>query len=215
MPLSVCVAADVLGRKRNLEFFFDVPPTLMELRSSIERSFNTVLAAEGVPRNFIAANLRLYDERISRWVELEVSSQLFPSCQVYVFQPGVAEIPGEIPPAVRATEITYVSPNRSRSSDYYGGSTVPLQPVPQTYSHLSSSYSVPPPHNTSSTIVYRAEPAPDIPGESILRQERDNEERKMGLDLDTHREMVRRETQDFISQSPSRSASARGSTSPL
>lgn len=180
--MSVCVAADVLGRKRNLEFVFDVVPTLLELRSVSERSFNTVLASEGIPRNFVAANFRIFDERIARWVDLEVSTQLVQNAQVYVFQPGVAELAGEIPPAVRASEITYVSPRRE----------VPLTMSPRSRAQQQPS-------------LHHGEGEPFPGGESILRQERANEERKDHMDLDAHRELVRRETKEFLSQSPARS----------
>jgi len=185
MPMSVCVAADVLGRKRNLEFVFDSVPTLLELRSVSERSFNTVLASEGIPRNFVAANFRIFDERIARWVDLEVSTQLVQNAQVYVFQPGVAELAGEIPPAVRASEITYVSPRRE----------VPLTMSPR---RAQQQPSLPP-------FLHDGEGEPFFQGESILRQERANEERKDHMDLDAHRELVRRETKEFLSQSPARS----------
>eukprot|EP00760_Papus_ankaliazontas_P022903 PhM_4_TR1906/c0_g1_i2/m.87098 len=195
MPISVCVSADVLHRKRNIEFFFDVTPTMEELRHATETSYNTLLACEGFPRTFTISTLRMYDDRVGRWVELDSSTQLASSgSQVYAFQVGVPEIPGEIPQPVPANEITYVSPQRVHPHNHHESPARNINYSAVDYSYRSQSY--------NSTSV------PDVPGESILRQERQKEVEKEHLDLDAHRDYVRRETQEFLSQSPSRQRSS-------
>eukprot|EP00760_Papus_ankaliazontas_P022902 PhM_4_TR1906/c0_g1_i1/m.87101 len=210
MPISVCVSADVLHRKRNIEFFFDVTPTMEELRHATETSYNTLLACEGFPRTFTISTLRMYDDRVGRWVELDSSTQLASSgSQVYAFQVGVPEIPGEIPQPVPANEITYVSPQRVHPHNHHESPARNINYSAVDYSYRSQSY-----NSTSNyvdiklTATTATMPVPDVPGESILRQERQKEVEKEHLDLDAHRDYVRRETQEFLSQSPSRQRSS-------
>jgi hypothetical protein len=135
---------------------------------------------------------------------------------VYLFQPDVLDIAGPIPEPVPADALLshYVSPQRS----YIGsGDESPRAVMPVSYSTSSAPSFVPRdiPEYTSyrpsislSTGLSpeqraywnsraRSVPAVEISGDSILREEREKEARKMALPLDEHREVCRGETRKF------------------
>eukprot|EP01059_Diplonema_ambulator_P001100 TRINITY_DN10867_c0_g1_i2.p1 TRINITY_DN10867_c0_g1~~TRINITY_DN10867_c0_g1_i2.p1 ORF type:complete len:198 (+),score=32.25 TRINITY_DN10867_c0_g1_i2:47-640(+) len=188
------VAADLYMTKENLEVKFPERPTLGELRAKVESLFQTEATVQrppGLPLQHVRIRrFQIYDDHQRRWSDLDSCSQLQPYAQLYAFQEGSDDVQGEIPPS---------SPPRSRIS------------VPGASPHRERGYGT----NLEEirAEVHRSPRAMErlreeqqynriqhTPGESLIAQERQQEESKVKLDIDSHREMVRRETHDFLTK---------------
>jgi hypothetical protein len=205
MAFSVCVAADIGGGKGNIEFLFDrMGPSVGQLLSRAQEVFSRILIGRGISRPFIVSGTLIFDDLTARWVPLERSSQIVHNSQVYLFQPDIVDVPGEIPHPVPAIDYlsAYSSPSRGlRTSS-------PRAELPLDYGPRMTAYPYSPMDialRSRSVEEQRAalesisrHTGEHIAGGSILREEREKEERKLHLDLDTHRATVRSETDQFM-----------------
>ena len=84
----VCVCADLLGVKHNMEIAFPLKPTLEELQDETERLFRMELWAQDrhSSDDFSVARFMVYQESTRRWTELALTSQLRPWAQLYATQ---------------------------------------------------------------------------------------------------------------------------------
>lgn len=121
---TILVAADVHGAKINLEFVFPIVPSVPEFKRQVESAFAMEVEDRRppmAPPGFQATRFQLYDETLTRWVDLSVSSQLFDFCQLYAFQPPSQwhrEVQAPIPAPTKArfpaaAARTYGSPART------------------------------------------------------------------------------------------------------
>lgn len=93
--MDVNVATDLWGGKDNIRVTVARDVTIPELRNIIERLYDDEsvrrcppsINCREVPR-FVAAHMQvLVDDAASKFVELVSERQLFPGCQLFVFQP--------------------------------------------------------------------------------------------------------------------------------
>jgi hypothetical protein len=220
----VYVASMCGGVKTNIELIFSAPPSIAQVMRRATAAFTRLAEIRGIHFEFAVSFAMIFDDYESRWVPLERSSQLVHNAQVYIFQPDVVDLPGEIPDPISAVQFMsdyntpprHVSPSSTPRVDFAGldyRSDSPRAPIPETYTpRRNFNYpSLEEIHQETLRRHREAAKLPDIPGDSIIRQERDNEARKASLPVDLHRETVRRETQAFLeggwspSRSPSRS----------
>ena len=95
----LCVCADVIGVKHNMEIAFPFKPSMDELRSEVERLFRMEIWAQDKhsTEDFVVARFMIYQEVTRRWAELKLSSQLKEWVQLYATQnrltPGQPSIP--------------------------------------------------------------------------------------------------------------------------
>lgn len=225
---SVCCAADCNGAKINLEFVFDqYGPSVPQLLSRATEAFTRVFQLRGILRTFAISSAVVFNERLRCWDRLERASQLLHNSQVYLFQPDLLDLPGEIPDPIPGVDFLYQyqSPDRTRCAAAVSSSVsqqltfedsprvrAPSSHVPREQFYYSSPAI--PSSSGDPRASIRAQLLADmakhrgetVPGPSILAEVREEEERKAHLDLDTHRETVRREAREFEkSLSPQRS----------
>lgn len=104
LPFSVQVAADCGGEKVNLRFTFDRVPSLRHLLRDIDTAFSTLYAQQRPHHSIFAIGAAVvFNDARCTWDRLEHSSQLYPTAQVYIFQPNLQDSPSELPNAVDAT----------------------------------------------------------------------------------------------------------------
>lgn len=206
----ICVAS-VLGLdKVNLELIFTTPPSIAQVMSRATVAFNRLARLRGYSTEFAVSFAMVFDDYEGLWVPLERSTQLTHNAQLYVFQPDVVDTPGHIPDPVSALQLLddYASPARNLTPSYAAHHESPRAPPPTSFPPRNAQAVYPTPEDIrrESERRRRLIDMSDIPGDSILRVERENEARKLELPVDTHRETVRRETQTFLEAqwSPSR-----------
>lgn len=200
----ICVASVLSYEKVNIEITFDTPPSIAQVMSRAAAAFNRLAALRGVRAEFAVSFAMIFDDLAELWVPLERSTQLAHNSQVYIFQPDVIDVPGHIPEPVSASQylVDYSSP--SRLSEYRDS---PRPAAPERFTErVRFDFPTPEDIRRESERRRRTIEVTNVPGTSILREERDNEERKISLPVDVHRETVRRETQSFLNSewSPSR-----------
>jgi hypothetical protein len=210
----VYVASMCGPSKANVELVFEGPPSIAQVMSRAAVALERLASLRGVRGFEFAVSFAMcFDDFESHWVPLERSTQLVHNCQLYIFLPDVVDLPGEIPDPVSANQFLgdYSSPERgvSPAAASVPPSSSPRAEMPSTFTpRRNFSYpSVEDIRRYSAERHREAAKLPDIPGASIIAQEREAEARKAGLDVDVHRETVRRETQSFLEGgwSPSRS----------
>ncbi|KAJ9467878.1 calmodulin-like protein containing EF hand domain [Diplonema papillatum] len=201
------VAADLYGTKENLEVKFSERPTLAMLKSKAESLFQieaTVQRPPGEPLQHVRVRrFQVYNDYSRRWQDLESSSQLQPYAQLYCFQESSADYQGEIPqpsPPRSRIVVPAASPQRSYRSPSDGHNST-LQDLRDDVNRSPRARQ----RLQEEDQDYRGSPM--VSGESLLAAERAQEEEKMQMDVDSHRERIRRETHDFLVNggSPSRS----------
>ena len=119
MEYSLCVATDFDGAKLNLQFFYPyAAPTVAEVLTSATTTYENLFRAKGVNRPFSITTAVIFNETHLTWDRLERSSQLVHNGQLYLFQPDLVDLPGDIPDPVPAEEYleTYVPPQPSTLS---------------------------------------------------------------------------------------------------
>ena len=211
---SVCTAAAIGGSKLNLLLQFDRPPAAAQVMSRAIAAFSQLQEERGDFTPFFCNCVMIFDDAASRWVPLERSSQVVHNCQVYLFQPDVPDVAGPIPDPVPACAflIGYRSPDRSVA---HSASPRGLMPRDPDLSRFDRPAYYAPPHDYGASAAafaaYAATSPPPLPssppsstfkapfvaGGSILREERDREDAKITLPVDTHRERIREETRRF------------------
>jgi hypothetical protein len=208
----VYVAAMCGTGKANVELIFHGPPSIAQVMSRAAIAFDRLASLRGVRSFEFAVSFAMaFDDFESRWVPLERSTQLVHNCQLYIFLPDVVDLPGEIPDPVSADQFLgdYQSPERGVSPASVSGGYSPRAVMPSTFTpRRDFAYpSVEDIRRQSADRHRQVANLPDIPGDSIIAQERNSEALKASLSVDVHRETVRRETQSFLEGewSPSRS----------
>lgn len=202
-----CVyVASVAGTEKvNIELTFAAPPSVAQVISRATAAFARLFTLRGYKTEFAVSFAMIFDDATLRWAPLERSTQLTHNCQVYVFQPDCVDVPGEIPDPISATQLLadYESPSRHSAVDLSPRPALPASYSPRsTFTHPSpAELALESERRRRVLAEYR-----DIPGDSIIREERTKEEQKITLPLDAHRDTVRRETQSFLEGqwSPSR-----------
>jgi hypothetical protein len=226
----VYVASMCGNTKTNIELIFSAPPSIAQVTRRATAAFQRLAEIRGIHMEFAVSFAMIFDDYESRWVPLERSSQLVHNAQVYYFQPDVLDLPGEIPDPVSAVQFMgedyyNISPGTSRRgsvspggraadtsdyvSPYRAAQESPRAAVPASYTPRRD-FNYPAVDEFHKDVERRHREAAklgDIPGASIIQQERESEERKARLPVDLYRETVRRETQAFLEWSPSRSPS--------
>lgn len=206
----VYVAAVCGASKANIELIFAAPPSIAQVMNRAAVAFEKLAQLRGYSLEFAVSFAMIFDDYDARWVPLERSTQLVHNSQIYVFLPDVVDLPGEIPDPVSATQFLaeYRSPYTSRSPSARRVEESPRAVMPESFTpRRDFSYPTVEDIRRESQRRHREIAVlPEIPGDSIIRQERENEERKITLPVDTHRDTVRRETQAFLdgTWSPSR-----------
>lgn len=203
---SVCCAADCNGAKINLEFVFDqYGPSVPQLLSRATEAFSRIFHLRGIVRTFAISSAVVFNERLRCWDRLERASQLLHNSQVYLFQPDILDVPGEIPDPIPGSDFLYQYRSPERAYDAEATYDSPRARAPSSHVPRSQFYYSSPLVLEDSRSSVRAQLLQEmekhrgetVEGPSILAQVREEEARKEALDLDTHREIVRRETRDF------------------
>lgn len=195
---NICVATDLAGAKVNLLFSFDqYGPSTAQLLSRASEAFAQVFRLRGYSRIFAISSAVVFNEALRTWDRLERSSQLLHNSQVYIFQPDVVDVPGELPDPIPAYQflVGYASPKRDEEF-----SRSPRPPLPTTfgdYVPVSRSSPALEEHRTKMLHEREVHAGEVVPGASILKEERAKEDMKDHLSLDEHRELVRREAREF------------------
>lgn len=87
----VLVAAELYGRKHNIEIGFPDVPALDELAGHCESTFRCEarrLRVPGTPAcKFTVDNIKIFDDSLNRWLDLTSPAQLLEWCQLYLLQP--------------------------------------------------------------------------------------------------------------------------------
>eukprot|EP01061_Rhynchopus_euleeides_P022247 TRINITY_DN3624_c0_g3_i1.p1 TRINITY_DN3624_c0_g3~~TRINITY_DN3624_c0_g3_i1.p1 ORF type:complete len:199 (+),score=43.79 TRINITY_DN3624_c0_g3_i1:84-680(+) len=188
------IAADLYGCKENLEVRFPQRPSLGELQAKAESLYQieaTVQRPPGEPIQHVRIRrFQVYDDYQRRWLNLETADQLQPYAQLYAFQDTnvdyQADIPPSSPPRTRIS-VPAASPQRARNM----GSPPTLHDIRAEVQRSPNAQD----RIREAEGMCRMEP---IPGESLIAAERSAEETKVEMDIDMHRELIRRETQQFL-----------------
>lgn len=86
------IAADLFGRKHNVEIGFPSVPSLDELSGHAEATFRCEarrLHRQGRTTNvpiFVLDRVKIFDDRLNRWTDLTTESQLLEWSQLYLLQ---------------------------------------------------------------------------------------------------------------------------------
>eukprot|EP01064_Diplonema_japonicum_P021172 TRINITY_DN30721_c0_g1_i1.p1 TRINITY_DN30721_c0_g1~~TRINITY_DN30721_c0_g1_i1.p1 ORF type:complete len:205 (+),score=38.74 TRINITY_DN30721_c0_g1_i1:24-617(+) len=194
MSFVLDVAADLYKCKENLEVKFTERPTLGELRSKVESLFQTEATVQRPPGTAVQhvriRRFQIYDDYQRKWTDLESCGQLQTYAQLYAFQEGNDDSQGEIPPS---------SPPRTRIS-VPGASPARARCPGTNLQEIRAEVERSPRAMERVREEQNYRRADITPGESLLAQERVQEESKVEMDIDAHREMVRRETHDFLNK---------------
>ena len=222
MEYSLCVATDFDGAKLNLQFFYPYgAPTVAEVLTSASATYENLFRAKGVTRPFSITTAVIFNETHLTWDRLERSSQLVHNGQLYLFQPDLVDLPGDIPDPIPAEEYvnTYVPPQPSTLSPVrsYAGMGVNSSPArnyepspirsvhytpatPQRSNLNESQEMIKAFHKRQESPAYRSHNNDD--GPSIIQDERRRLAEQSRLSLDEYRNVARKEAHDF---SPERS----------
>ena len=184
------IASEIYGCKENLEVRFLERPQLGELRSKAESLFQNEATIQRPPgasiQHIRIVNFQIYDDSSRIWKILESSGQLQPYAQLYAFQEEATDfedqIPTSSPPRSRIV-VPEASPQRDRSG--------PQNTLREIKMEVSRS-------PRAVERIRQQQYAEPVPGESLIAEERKQESSRDDMDLDYHREMVRRETHDFL-----------------
>jgi len=84
------IAAELYGRKHNMEIGFPTVPTLDELAGHCEQTFNNEsrrLRPDGCDmQRVIVDNIKIFDDSLNRWLDLTTTAQLLEWSQLYLVQ---------------------------------------------------------------------------------------------------------------------------------
>jgi hypothetical protein len=87
------VAAEIYGRKHNIELGFPERPSLADFIGHCEATFRGEVARvrpSGAPlHRFVIDSVKIFDDTLNRWVDLASAHQLVEWSQLYLFQPSV------------------------------------------------------------------------------------------------------------------------------
>jgi hypothetical protein len=211
MHFLVFVAADCDGQKVNVRFLFDTSsPSLTQVLNRAQEVFKRIFQQRSVLRTFAISAPVIFNDVTCTWDRLERSVQLQHNSQIYLFQPDILDLPGEIPDPIDPLDIigyNSSSPVRegSRSSSYSPRTEFPTAFVPE---RIFSNFSTP--HDRSLSFGQFSKP-PAVSAEkiglsdggSIFRDERRKMEQQASLPIDELRSQLRREAKEF-SSSPDR-----------
>ena len=221
MDYVLCVATDFDGAKINLQFDFPQgAPTVADVLNTASATFGNLFRTKGVMRPFSITTAVIFNETHLTWDRLERSSQLVHNGQLYLFQPDLVDLPGDIPDPIPAQDYvdSYVPPQPSTLSPvrtYSGVDGVNHTP----YRYVSepspvrpaASYVSSPPRSAldeSAEMIrafHRRRETPgalEDDGPSIIQDERRRLSEQARLSLDEYRTFARREAHEF---SPERS----------
>ncbi|KAJ9445627.1 calmodulin-like protein containing EF hand domain [Diplonema papillatum] len=79
----VHAAADVKGSKKNYILEFPYEPSFAELIARCESVFRSYRGEE-----FLVTNMQCYDDATGSWTPVQSMDDVFPECQLYVFEPN-------------------------------------------------------------------------------------------------------------------------------
>eukprot|EP01065_Artemidia_motanka_P006303 TRINITY_DN13100_c0_g1_i1.p1 TRINITY_DN13100_c0_g1~~TRINITY_DN13100_c0_g1_i1.p1 ORF type:complete len:203 (+),score=30.33 TRINITY_DN13100_c0_g1_i1:57-665(+) len=202
MVFTLHVAAELYQRKENLEITFAERPRLGELQARVEQVFqveSNVQRPGGEPlQHVLVRRFEIYDAEKGAWEHLSSCCQLSERCQVYAFQKLCRESNrGNLP---QSTSPRAASSPRQQLPVHSAGweRARPLRPSIRTgqgraIGHVRMS----PPGSPR-----------EVSGRSLLQEERDRDERRDTLDIDSYRAALREEQILFVAHGlgPSRSA---------
>jgi hypothetical protein len=214
MQFVVYVAADCDGSKINVRFAFaNSSPSLTQVLQRANEVFVTVFQQRSILRTFAISAPVIFNDVTCTWDRLERSVQMQHHSQIYLFQPDILDLPGEIPDPEDSSAIVgprhYDSPLRgvtSASLSYSPRAEFPTENIPlqRAYSNFST-----PQDRSLSFGQFTRPPAPvqdrigPSNGGSIFREERSKMAVLEQLPIDELRSQLRREAREF-SSSPSR-----------
>eukprot|EP01064_Diplonema_japonicum_P002723 TRINITY_DN11766_c0_g1_i3.p1 TRINITY_DN11766_c0_g1~~TRINITY_DN11766_c0_g1_i3.p1 ORF type:complete len:274 (+),score=40.92 TRINITY_DN11766_c0_g1_i3:68-889(+) len=181
MVFTTFIAADMYGKKCNIEIGFNGLPCTVELEKEIERVLKMealVNRPEGVEMQKVeVGKIQALDDTTGAWKDLLPNTPLADYCQLYVIQPNITDVVGPIPYPSAATP--HVAPVAS----------LPPPPAP---------HQLPlplPDHPAFSIKPFTLDPVrPLSSGPSLLREEHLKDKSRTLLPLDAHRCTVRQET---------------------
>lgn len=89
------VAAELYGRKHNIEIGFPDVPSLDELAGHAERTMQNesrrLRPANSPLHRFVVENVKIFDDSLNRWLDLTTTAQLLEFSQLYLVQAEGAE----------------------------------------------------------------------------------------------------------------------------
>ena len=109
------VAAELYGRKHNIEIGFPERPSLADFIGHCEATFRGEVSRIRPPNyplhRFVIDSVKIFDDTLNRWVDLSSAHQLVEWSQLYLFQPSVdASNPNEESQAILSAPVRIRSP---------------------------------------------------------------------------------------------------------
>ena len=193
----------------NVRFPFDTSsPSVTQVLNRAQDVFRKLFQQRGVLRTFAVSAPVIFNDAACTWDRLERSVQLQHNCQVYLFQPDILDLPGEIPDPIDPFDVlgySYHSPARETTS------FSPRADFPSSYGpeRVYSNFTTP--HDRSLSFGQFSQNVTDVPTEkigtsdgiSIFKEERNKMDQLSKLPIDELRYQLRREAKEY-SSSPDR-----------